>query len=172
MLQLHQKKVPVKSTAQYRYLAKVSIYNNEYTIVEVFDKLENREVLRLVNRKQLVSNRQDVTNKFGVFNVTFKETILDESLSIEKVRIEKEIINTPVNISQFSLFVKQVTSLLKEYNYQFKPDFKKVDGNLNVNLLDGECLIINRIEKRGDYYYHFFNEILQKKVKDLEVIFK
>ena len=74
--------------------------------------------------------------------------------------------------TEFNLFVSEVLRYLKQYNYSWiKPKFKRIDGNLNVNLIDierEECY--SRIELVDGWYQYWVNDKLHSKLRKLENI--
>ncbi len=163
-----------KPSFKERYIIRIKIYSNEYSEVTVYDKHLGRDIVTSVNKKTLVMNRNEMQVKYGQLNVKFIENKVEEELLIKDKPL-KLTAKEQINVTDFSIFVKEINRLLKQYNYTVVPEFKRVNGNLNVNLFessDDKEKPFNRIEKNGLWYIHYFDNEMVKKAKDLEVIFK
>lgn len=159
--------------SKHRYICYINIYINDYVEVTVIDKITDN-IYKEVNKKSLIENRTEIGKKYGKLNLTFKEQKIEQEY--ESVRQIKKVLisDTVKSKSDFNLFVSEILRYLKQYNYEFiKPEFKKVDGNLNVNLIiieNDECY--SRITLIDDWYQYWVNNKLHSKFRKLENIFK
>lgn len=171
--QIKQKIKPKSLISKHRYICYINIYINEYVEVTVIDKITDN-IYKEVNKKTLVENRNQIGTKYGKLNVTFKEQKVQEEYQSTR-QVKKVLINDIVKSkSEFNLFVSEVLRYLKQYKYDWiKPEFKRIDGNLNVNLIDierEECY--SRIELVDGWYQYWVNDKLVSKLRKLENIFK
>lgn len=171
--EVRQEVKPKSLISKHRFICHINIYVNEYVEVTVIDKITDN-IYKEVNKKTLIENRSQIGIKYGKLNVTFREQKLEKEY--ESVRqVKKVLINDNVKSkTEFNLFVSEVLRYLKQYNYTWiKPEFKRIDGNLNVNLIDierEECY--SRIELVDGWYQYWVNDKLHSKLRKLENIFK
>lgn len=153
-----------------RYKITIDIFNN-YTRIIVFDKQENIVVLRSYNKKTLVQNRSELNSQFNKDRIEYFEKRIEEDYVKESKPVEEQVKST--GLSEFALFVKEITSLLAEYKYPFIPVITRVNGYLNADLKDMTTnTIYSRIEKKEEWYLYFHNDEYKTKAKTLRSLIR
>lgn len=171
--EVRQEVKPKSLISKYRYICNIKKYLNEYIEVTVIDKITDN-IYKEVNKKNIIQNRNAIVKKYIKNNILFKEEKVEEEYQSTR-QVKKVLINDNVKSkTEFNLFVSEVLRYLKQYNYTWiKPEFKRIDGNLNVNLIDierEECY--SRIELVDGWYQYWVNDKLVSKLRKLENIFK
>jgi len=174
--EIRQEIKPKSLISKHRYICHINIYTNDYVELTVFDKLRDNDVYKEVNKKTLVENRNEAGRKYGKLNITFKEQKIEQEYQSER-QVKKVLLNDSVKSkTEFNLFVSEVLRYLKQYNYTWiKPEFKRIDGNLNVNLIHVDVeqeICYSRITLVDGWYQYWINDKLHSKLRKLENIFK